>query len=56
MRHAVSVATFVVSCAALCLGAVSLSVAKDVSAFYWLAMGAVALRASVAFVRPGGQT
>jgi hypothetical protein len=37
------------------LGNGALSEAEDLRAFYWLAVGVFALRASVAFVRPGAR-
>ena len=39
---------------AFAFGDSALSEAEDLRAIYWLLVGIVALRASVAFVRPGG--
>jgi hypothetical protein len=37
------------------LGEAALSRAEDLRAFYWLTVGIVALRSSVAFLRPGAR-
>jgi hypothetical protein len=39
--------------AAFGVGAMALARAEDVSAFYWLVVGAVSLRACVQIARPG---
>jgi hypothetical protein len=41
------------SAAAFLVGALALSRAEDVHAFYWLVVGVVSLRASVQIARPG---
>ena len=52
---ALGLALLVAAGVAFAVGNGALAEAEDLRAFYWLAVGAFALRASVAFVRPGAR-
>jgi hypothetical protein len=52
---ALSVGLIAAAGVAFLLGDGALAEAEDLRAFYWLAVGAFALRASVALVKPGAR-
>jgi hypothetical protein len=53
LSDAVGLVLLVMASCAFGCGEVALSEAEDLRSFYWLTVGVVALRASVAVVRPG---
>ena len=55
LSDAVGLALLVFASCAFGFGEVALSEAEDLRSVYWLTVGVVALRASVAVVRPGAR-